>query len=114
MLNIRFSFAFEVDEKLQSPKLEQQALDLFKEIRCLVCEGQAISDSNADLAVDLRKIIRQKIKEGATSDAIREFLTSRYGNQILLSPPVNQETYLLWLLPFVALGLGVVLVSLRK
>ncbi|WP_262693573.1 cytochrome c-type biogenesis protein [Kordiimonas aquimaris] len=98
------AFAVAVDEKpLPDPVLEAQARSLMKEIRCLVCQNQSIEDSNADLARDLRAIVRERVALGDTPDNVRAYLVDRYGDWVLLKPPFNPSTYLLWASPLLAL-----------
>jgi cytochrome c-type biogenesis protein CcmH len=104
------------DEMLADPVLEQRARDLGKQLRCLVCQNQSIDDSNADLARDLRRIVRERLVAGDSDAEILEFLTARYGDFVLLKPPVEPATWGLWFGPFLVLvvaGLGA-LVYLRR
>ena len=101
-----FSFTVEPDEILKSPKYELRARNISKNIRCMVCQNQSIDESNAPLAKDLRILIRDKIKEGYKDDDIYKFLTVRYGDFILLKPPLNSKNLILWFLPFIFLILG--------
>jgi cytochrome c-type biogenesis protein CcmH len=104
------------DEMLADPVLEQRARELGKELRCLVCQNQSIDDSDADLARDLRRIVRERLVAGDSDAEILEFLTARYGEFVLLKPPVEPATFGLWFGPFLVLvvaGLGV-LVYLRR
>ncbi len=97
-------FAVAVDEKpLADPAKEAIARELMKDIRCLVCQNQSIEDSNADLAKDLRQIVRERVELGDTPDNVRAYLVDRYGDWVLLEPPVNSSTYLLWASPFIFL-----------
>lgn len=97
-------YAVAVDEKpLADPALEAVARELMKDIRCLVCQNQSIEDSNADLAKDLRQIVRERLALGDTPDNVRAYLVDRYGDWVLLEPPVNTSTYLLWGSPFLFL-----------
>ncbi len=104
------------ERPLDDPAQESRALDLFKELRCPTCIAQSIHDSNADIAVDLRAIVREQITEGRSNAQIREFLVARYGDVILLRPPVNTATLPLWLGPWLIFLFGgiVVFVALRK
>lgn len=103
--------AVAVDEKsLADPVLESQARRLMKEIRCLVCQNQSIEDSNAPLAKDLRRLVRERFGMGDTPADVRLHLVDRYGDWVLLEPPMNSSTYLLWGSPFLFLlivGFGV-------
>ena len=109
---IQFSFAqkgrsVEPEEFLQDPQQELRARNISKNIRCMVCQNQSIDDSSAQLAKDLRSIIRVKVTEGQTDDEIYKFLTNRYGDFILLKPQLNKNTYLLWFLPLIFFVIGV-------
>lgn len=86
-------------EQLTDPKLEQRARELSKNIRCLVCQNQSIDDSDAPLAKDLRVLLRERLVAGDNDDEIFDFLVSRYGSYVLLKPPVNSSTYILWFAP---------------
>jgi len=105
-----FSFAVEPDEILKNPKYELRARNISKNIRCMVCQNQSIDESNAPLAKDLRILIREKIKEGNKDEEIYKFLTDRYGDFILLKPPLNSKNLILWFLPFIFLILGIYVV----
>ena len=100
------AFAVEPSEMLADPKLETRARALSGEFRCLVCQNESIDESNADLAHDLRVLIRQQIKEGQSDAQIRSFLVARYGQFVLLKPRFEPETILLWLGPFIVLAAG--------
>lgn len=109
-------YAVAVDEKpLEDPQQEALARELMKEIRCLVCQNQSIEDSNADLAKDLRQIVRERVALGDTPDNVRAYLVDRYGDWVLLEPPVNPSTYLLWGSPFVfLLFVGLAVLTARR
>jgi cytochrome c-type biogenesis protein CcmH len=98
---------------LPDPQQEQQATELMDSLRCLVCQGQPISGSNADLAADMRRIVRERIAAGETPDEVRQYLISRYGDWVSFEPQVRPMTLPLWLIPLLALGGGAVLVSRR-
>lgn len=100
------AFAFSADEQLDDPALEERAKNLHDGLRCMVCKGQAISDSNAELARDMRVIVREKIAAGETDEQILKFLTDRYGDYVLLSPPVKPGNYILWFGPVAVLVIG--------
>ena len=101
-----FSLSVEPEEFMKDPKKELRAREISKNIRCVVCQNQSIDDSSAQLARDLRLLIRQKIKEGSTDKQIYNFLTERYGDFILLNPPLKTSTIFLWLFPFGLLFIG--------
>jgi len=104
------SYAVDPEEFLKDPKNELRAREISKNVRCVVCQNQSIDDSSAPLAKDLRKIIRSKIIEGQNDKEIYKFLTDRYGDFILLNPPLKRGTIVLWLLPFVLFLIGVLVV----
>ena len=104
------SYGVEPDEILQDHKQELRARNISKNIRCMVCQNQSIDESNAPLAKDLRILIRNKIKEGKNNEEIYKFLTDRYGDFILLKPPLKLSTLALWLLPFIFFIVGVFVV----
>ena len=99
-------YAVEPNEILKDQKQEFRAREISKNIRCMICQNQSIDESNASLAKDLRILIRNKIKEGNKDEEIYKFLTDRYGDFILLKPPLKLGTLALWLLPFTFFVLG--------
>ncbi len=98
--------AVQPDEVLPDPKQEARARALSADIRCLVCQNQSIDDSDASLARDLRLLVRDQIKAGKSDAAIREFLVQRYGDFVLLKPPVKGSTWLLWFGPLIVFIAG--------
>jgi cytochrome c-type biogenesis protein CcmH len=105
------------DEILADPALEQRARALGKELRCLVCQNQSIDDSDADLARDLRQIVRERLVAGDSDAEIIGFLTARYGDFVLLKPPVKPATWGLWFGPALVLlgaGAGIALYLRRR
>ena len=99
--------ALQPNEVLKDPALEARARALSKDIRCLVCQNQSIDDSNADLARDLRVLVRERLQKGDSDPEILDFLVKRYGDFVLLKPPVKASTYLLWYGPIGIFILGV-------
>jgi len=93
---------------------EARARDLMSGLRCLVCQNQSIEDSNADLALTLRLIVREQVKAGKTDEEIKSYLVARYGEWVLMRPPLNARTYLLWGGPLFILILGGVGLFLRS
>ncbi len=93
-------------DTLPNPAQEARARALQKELRCLVCQGESLDESNAPLAADLRRLIRERIAAGDSDEAIERFLVGRYGDFILMKPPFEGQTYALWLAPFAVLLLG--------
>jgi len=101
------------DERLTDSRQEARARALFQETRCLVCQGQSIDDSDADLAHDLRQIIRRQVAAGQTDGQVRAFLVSRYGDFVLFRPPLSIANALLWSSPFLVGVLGLALLAFR-
>lgn len=95
-------------EMLADPAQEARARELSKEIRCQVCQNQSIDDSNAPLAADLRKLVRERIVAGDSDRAVYEFLVHRYGDNVLMRPPVRPATWPLWFGPAVILAVGAI------
>jgi cytochrome c-type biogenesis protein CcmH len=91
--------AVEPDEVLTDPALELRARQLSRELRCLVCQNQSIDDSHAELARDLRVLVRERLRAGDRDEDVRAFLVARYGDFVLLRPPFSANTLLLWLAP---------------
>lgn len=102
------SLAVEPSERLADPALEARARAISGELRCVVCQNQSIDDSNADLAHDLRVLIRDRLSAGDTDAQVIQFVVHRYGDFVLLKPPMRPDTYLLWFGPFAVLGLGAI------
>ena len=109
-LNPNFSYTVEPEEILKNPKYELRARNISKNVRCMTCQNQSIDESNAPLAKDLRILIRDKIKEGKKDEEIYKFLTDRYGDFILLKPPVQLSTLALWFLPSIFFIIGMFIV----
>ncbi|MBI1777975.1 MAG: cytochrome c-type biogenesis protein CcmH [Proteobacteria bacterium] len=93
-------------EMLSDPALEARARDLSQGLRCLVCQNQSIDDSSADLAHDLRVLVRDRLKAGDSDTEVMSYVVSRYGQFVLLKPPIAPATYVLWFAPAVILALG--------
>jgi cytochrome c-type biogenesis protein CcmH len=93
-------------EMLADPKLEARAREISKELRCLVCQNESIDESNADLAHDLRVLVRERLQAGDSDAQVIAYIVNRYGQFVLLRPPVEPETYLLWFSPALILALG--------
>ena len=100
------AFAVNPDEVLADPALEARARALSAQLRCMVCQNQSIDDSNADLARDLRVLVRDHLKKGETDAQILQYLVSRYGEFVLLKPTFSARNIILWGSPVVLLGLG--------
>ena len=104
------------EDRLADPALEARAYDLHKQLRCLVCQNQSIADSNADLARDLRIIVRERVTAGDSDRQVLDYMVARYGDWVLMKPPFKIATALLWLGPGLAflLAAGVVFVAFRR
>ena len=100
------AYAVQPDEIMADPAREARARDLSRELRCMVCQNQSIDDSEAPLARDLRLLVRERIAAGDTDAQVIDFLVARYGEFVLLKPRLNPHTWLLWLLPPLALAGG--------
>ena len=108
-------YAVEPSERLADPALEARARTLSKELRCLVCQNQSIDESNADLAHDLRLLLRQRLVAGDTDQQVLDYIAARYGVFVLLDPPFAPITWLLWLTPaFLVLGAGGLLLRAQR
>jgi len=101
------AMAVEPDEILPDPALEARARHISSGLRCLVCQNQSIDDSNAPLARDLRLLVRERLKAGDSDAQVTRFIEDRYGEFVLLSPPLSWRTLLLWIAPLIALLIAV-------
>jgi cytochrome c-type biogenesis protein CcmH len=108
--------AGEAAPAVDDPVLEKRVLKLSEELRCLVCQNQTIADSHAELAVDLKNQIREKLKAGMSETEVKQYMVQRYGDFVLYRPPVKTTTWFLWFGPFALLLIGVaaLFVKLRK
>jgi cytochrome c-type biogenesis protein CcmH len=102
------SLAVQPGEMLKDPKLEARARELSRELRCMVCQNQSIDESDAPLARDLRLLVRERLTEGDTDRQVLDFLVARYGEFVLLKPPLESKSIILWGLPPVALLAGAI------
>jgi cytochrome c-type biogenesis protein CcmH len=116
MIVATHSFAVLPEEVLPDPALEARARVISQDLRCLVCQNQSIDDSNAPLAKDLRVIVRERLTAGDSNEQVFGYVVSRYGNYVLLKPPLQADTFLLWASPFIILviALSVALIYLRR
>ncbi|PDS79921.1 cytochrome c-type biogenesis protein [Rhizobium sp. L43] len=111
------AFAVNPDEVLADPALEARARTLSAELRCMVCQNQSIDDSNADLAKDLRLLVRERITDGDSDEAVLNYIVSRYGEFVLLKPRFSVKTALLWGAPMLLVlagGLSLLLFARRR
>ncbi len=110
------AYSVEPSERLADPALEARARVISQELRCLVCQNQSIDDSDAELAADLRRLVRERIVAGDSNEQVISFLVARYGDFVRLKPPFDPRTWLLWLGPIVVLlgGCAIVVTTLRR
>lgn len=110
------AFAVTPDEMLKDPALETRARELSRELRCMVCQNQSIDDSEAPLAKDLRVLVRERLTQGDSNQQVLDFLVARYGEFVLLRPPFEWHTLLLWGLPPTVLlgGMAALLMMARR
>ena len=106
------AWAVAVDKPMDDPVLEARARVIHKQLRCLVCQNQSIEDSNASLARDLRILVRDRIEAGDSDDETIRYILDRYGDWVLLKPPVKSGTIFLWLGPVLFLALAVIFIFL--
>ena len=97
------------DTQLADPAREAEAKSLMEQVRCLTCEGQSVADSDADMAGDMRALIRERIEGGESAGQVRQWLIDRYGDQITYDPPMSALSAPLWLAPMALLALGILI-----
>ena len=102
-----FALAKEAKSISDDPELEKRVMALSEQLRCQVCQNETLAGSHAELAADMRQLIREQMKAGKSDDEIVAFLTARYGKRIRYNPPFDPTTYLLWVGPFVLLLAGI-------
>jgi cytochrome c-type biogenesis protein CcmH len=102
------TFAVNPDEILADPALEARARNLSANLRCMVCQNQSIDDSNAELARDLRLLVRERLQNGDTDEEVIDYVVSRYGEFVLLKPRFSTRTVILWAAPVLLLAIGAV------
>jgi cytochrome c-type biogenesis protein CcmH len=111
------AFAVNPDEVLADPKLEARARAISAELRCMVCQNQSIDDSNAELAKDLRLLVRERLTDGDTDEQVLNYIVSRYGEFVLLKPRLEAKTILLWGAPVLLVlagGLSLIIFARRR
>ena len=101
---------------LHANEKKELETDIYKNLRCLVCQGQSIADSNSDFAQTIKLVVKDKIKEGKKRDEIYDFLIEKYGGWIVYKPQVNKNNFLLWFLPYIVLALGglIIVFAIKK
>ncbi len=110
------ALAREAPPLAEDAALEARVMDLAQELRCLVCQNETLAASHADLAIDLRQQIRNRLKAGASAQQVRDFMVERYGEFVLYRPLLNAKTLLLWLGPFalLAVAIGALVLTIRR
>ena len=106
IINILLLFFFITSDSQANENLNNKIL---KNLRCLVCQGQTVQDSNSEFALIIKSVVKDKIKEGNNEKEIYKFLSEKYGDWILLNPPFTKNSYLLWFLPYLLFILGIIL-----
>lgn len=106
IINILLLFFFITSESQANENLNNKIL---KNLRCLVCQGQTVQDSNSEFALIIKSVVKDKIKEGNNEKEIYQFLSEKFGDWILLNPPLKKNSYLLWFLPYLLFILGIIL-----
>ena len=101
-----FIISFSVSGHLFSDDSQTKLLEIYKNLRCLVCQGQSIADSNSDFAATIKLVVQDQVQEGKTKDEIYSFLISKYGEWIVYQPTLSKNNFLLWILPYVVFFLG--------
>ena len=102
------SFAFAATAQTSNAEIEARAKEVGRSLRCVVCQNQSIDESDAPLAMDMRKLVRERLKEGDSNAEVIAYMQERYGDFVLLKPPVQSNTYLLWFTPFLLLLAGLI------
>ena len=105
IINILLLFFFITSESQANENLNNKIL---KNLRCLVCQGQTVQDSNSEFALIIKSVVKDKIKEGNNEKEIYQFLSEKFGDWILLNPPLKKNSYLLWFLPYLLFILGII------
>jgi cytochrome c-type biogenesis protein CcmH len=106
------AFALSIEEPLANPKQEAKAREIFQELRCVVCQSESIADSPAPVAADMRREIRTQVTANKSHDAIITMFTKRYGDFVLMRPPLHKNTALLWFAPIITILLGGILTAI--
>ena len=101
-----FIISFSFSGHLFSDDSQTKLLEIYKNLRCLVCQGQSIADSNSDFAATIKLVVQDQVQEGKTKDEIYTFLISKYGEWIVYQPTLSKNNFLLWILPYVVFFLG--------
>ena len=113
-LGLTYGAAFAQELPFEDPALEHRATGLFQSIRCQVCQGESLDGSRAELAKDMRLLIRKHMREGETDAQIKAYLVEHYGQQILMETPFSGNTFFLWAFPLLILCAGMIIMRARN
>jgi cytochrome c-type biogenesis protein CcmH len=113
VLSANIAWAGEASPSAPDPALEKRVMAISEELRCLVCQNQSLADSHADLAIDLKNQVREKLKQGMSERQIVDYMVDRYGDFVLYRPPLKATTFLLWFGPFALLVAGLAALFVR-
>jgi cytochrome c-type biogenesis protein CcmH len=113
LLTSSVAWAGEAAPSAPDPALEKRVMAISEELRCLVCQNQSLADSHADLAIDLKNQVREKLKQGMSERQIVDYMVERYGDFVLYRPPLKATTFLLWFGPFALLVAGLIALFVR-
>ena len=102
-ISLLLTTSFGALAQITDAEIEARAKEVGRSLRCVVCQNQTIDDSDAPLAIDMRKLVRTRLKEGDSNAEVIDYMRERYGDFVLLKPPVQNNTYILWFLPFILL-----------
>ena len=102
-ISLLLTTSFGALAQITDAEIEARAKEVGRSLRCVVCQNQTIDDSDAPLAIDMRKLVRTRLKEGDSNAEVIDYMQERYGDYVLLKPPVQANTYILWFLPFLLL-----------
>jgi cytochrome c-type biogenesis protein CcmH len=103
------ALAITIEKSIESPQLESRAQNIFREIKCLVCEGQAIHDSDSEFARSMRSVIREQIELGKTDEQVFQLIDERYGDDVFLKPAFKEDTIFIWIAPFLIIAAGLLI-----
>jgi cytochrome c-type biogenesis protein CcmH len=113
LLTSSVAWAGEAAPSAPDPALEKRVMAISEELRCLVCQNQSLADSHADLAIDLKNQVREKLRQGMSERQIVDYMVERYGDFVLYRPPLKATTFLLWFGPFALLVAGLIALFVR-
>ena len=101
---------FLINANLFAKDLTKKETEILKNLRCLICQGQSVAESNSEFALTVKSVVNDKLKDGLSEKEVYEFLADKYGDWILYNPPLKEESYLLWLFPYVFFIIGAIVI----